>query len=262
MLQTYMDAWHACATDTLALLGELDETAWSTPTDLPGWSVGDVAAHLAHLEAVGAGLETDDGPVAAGSVLAADYTARGVEARRGRDRAVVIEELQRAVETRAEQLVELPADPQARADRAPAGVPWSWETLLRNRCVDMWTHEQDVRRAVGRPGGLDSPAAVVTTHSLASAMPYVLGKKVGAPAGTSVRWILTGGVPLDIGAAVGDDGRAHSTLPDEPTAGLRMTSEAFAVLAAGRRGPDAVEVGIDGDADLGRRVLELMAVTF
>ena len=47
-------------------------------------------------------------------------------------------------------------------------------------------HEQDVRRAVDRPGDMDSAAARHTAEYLAESLGYVLGKKVGAPAGTSL----------------------------------------------------------------------------
>lgn len=262
MLQTYVDAWRDSVHATIELLDGLDDEAWRTPTDLPGWTVGDVAAHLAHLEAVICGHAEDAGPQVESTTLASDYTEAGVQERRGRPRTEVVEELRAAVAARCDQLATVPEDPKARADRPPAGAPWNWETMLRNRCVDAWCHEQDIRRAIDVPGGLDTAGAVVTTHSLAFAMPFVLGKKVGAPAGTAVCWILTGGVPMEIGATVGDDGRAHGGVPENPTTTLRMTAETFTVLAAGRRGPGAVEIAVDGDADLAHRVLEQMAVTF
>lgn len=264
MLQTYVDAWIASARDTIDLLDGLDDAAWETLTDLPGWTVHDVAAHLAHLEAVTAGLLVDEPPATAtpGGIASA-YTEAGVEARRGTSRDDVMAELRSGVDTRARQLAEhLPSDPSARADHTPAGVGWTWDTMLRNRTVDMWCHEQDLRRAVGRPGGLDSPAAVVTTHTFSLAMPFVLGKKVGATTGTSVLWDLTGPVAMQVGATVGDDGRARPGVPGSPTATLRLSSEAFAVLAAGRRRPGAVDVEVSGDVDLAHRVLEQMAVTF
>jgi uncharacterized protein (TIGR03083 family) len=264
MLQTYVDAWRASVHDVIALLEDLDDAAWATPTDLPGWTVADVAAHLAHLEAVTAGLVTDDAPATASpGGLESAYTEAGVEARRGRTREEVLDELRRAVAVRAERFDQaLPSDATARAEHTPAGVGWTWDTMLRNRTVDVWCHEQDVRRAVDRPGGLDSPAAHITTHTFAAAMPYVLGKKVGAVAGTSVLWDLTGPIGLQVGATVGDDGRARPGAPDAPTATLTMTSDTFAVLAAGRRRPGAVDVEVAGDADIAHRVLEQMAVTF
>lgn len=263
MLQTYVDAWLASAHDTIALLEDLDDTAWATPTDLPGWTVADVAAHLAHLEAVAAGLVADEAPTATSPRgIASAYTEAGVQARRGLPREQVLEELRRSVTVRAERFAQgLPEDPTARAEHTPPGVGWTWETLLRNRTVDTWCHEQDVRRAVDRPGGLDSPAAQVTTHTFAAAMPYVLGKKVGAVAGTSVLWDLTGPITLPVGATVGNDGRARPGVPEAPHATMTMPSDTFAVLAAGRRRPGAVDVRATGDLDLAHRVLEQMAVT-
>ena len=79
--------------------------------------------------------------------------------------------------------------PTRRPTRAPSptvifgGVGWDWRTLLRNRPLDVWMHEQDVRRAVDRPGGMDSAAARHTAEYLAESLGYVLAKRVGAPAG-------------------------------------------------------------------------------
>jgi hypothetical protein len=92
-------------------------------------------------------------------------------------------------------------------------------------------------------------------------MPFVLGKRVAPPVGTSVVWRITGEVPMEIGAIIGDDGRAASTVADEPNATLTMTNEAFTVLGAGRRTPDQVDVEIHGDEQLGRAVLETMVLT-
>ena len=163
------------------------------------------------------------------------------------------------VARRAESLAVLP-DPQAAAVNTPAGVEWTWEVALRNRVIDLWSHEQDIRRATGLPGGLDALGAHVTSATFAAALPYVLGRKAGAPAGSVVRWVVTGPVPLDTTIGVGDDGRARPT-DAVPDATVRMDTEAFTVLGAGRRTPDAVDVEIEGDRELAERVLRAMAVT-
>lgn len=260
-LEPFVQAWHGTADDLLDLLPSLSDDDWSQPTDLPGWTVHDVAAHLAHLEAVLAGHDTGQ-PVtrAGGRGPSADYTQAGVDARADRSPDELIDELRRSVEARVGRLDPLP-DPSTKPDTTPGGVDWTWEVLLRNRAIDMWAHEQDIRRAVGRPGSLGSGGAQVTTHSFAAGMPFVLGKRVAPPVGTSVVWRITGEVPLQIGAIIGDDGRAASGVPDDPTATLTLTSEAFTVLGAGRRGPDQVDVEIDGDEKLGRAVLDSMALT-
>ena len=72
----------------------------------------------------------------------------------------IINEIREAATTRHTALL---ADPPTDGDGASptpifGGVPWNWRTLLRNRPLDVWMHEQDVRRAVGRPGGMDTRA--------------------------------------------------------------------------------------------------------
>ena len=57
-LEPFVQAWHGTADDLLDLLPSLSDDDWSQPTDLPGWTVHDVAAHLAHREAVLAGHDT------------------------------------------------------------------------------------------------------------------------------------------------------------------------------------------------------------
>jgi hypothetical protein len=122
-------------------------------------------------------------------------------------------------------------------------------------------HEQDVRRAVGRPGGLDSAAARLTADYLLESLGLVLAKRVGAAEGTTLVAEVDGSAPVAF--VVGSDGRGSrlSDLPAEPTVCLAMSRETFVLLAGGRRPPDRVDVQVAGDLDLGRRVLAAMAVT-
>lgn len=260
LLPTYVEGWRLAATAVIDLAPTLDERELDLPTDCPGWSVRDVIAHLAHLEHV---LTQPPEPISDEVTVVSDYTEAGVEARRGTPIADVVDELRTAVEHRAAALETLPEDPSAPAPVTPGGVPWSWDTLLRNRCIDVWVHEQDIRRAIDRPGNLGSPGAHVVSHSFAAGMTYVLGKKVGALVGTSALWQVTGEVPFTVGAVIGDDGRAHrDDAIDDPDVTLTMSTEAFTVLAAGRRTPDQVAVDVEGDADLGARILAAMTLTF
>ena len=54
-LQHLVEVWHRSAQDVIALLRSLGDADWSTDTDLPGWNVRAIAAHLAHLESELAG---------------------------------------------------------------------------------------------------------------------------------------------------------------------------------------------------------------
>ena len=78
--------------------------------------------------------------------------------------------------------------------------------LLRNRPLDVWMHEQDVRRAVGRPGGLDTEPARHTAEYLAESLGFVLAKKVGAEPGTTLVLEMEGSEPFAFTVEIG---RAH-----------------------------------------------------
>jgi hypothetical protein len=65
---------------------------------------------------------------------------------------------------------------------------------------------------------------------------------------------------------VGEDGRA-APVPDEadeaaaPTTAVTLTPEDFVVLGGGRRGAEHTRPVIEGDEELGRRLLASLAVT-
>lgn len=259
-----VQTWSASAQAVLDLADTLSTHDLTLPTDLPGWTVGDVLAHLAHLESELAGNEPvlaaeDAIPGDAADDPFRSYTERGVAARRGRSSQQIRAELQAAVrDLRVTLVAPDPAPP-------PEGFPrpgTTWQALLRDRIVDFWMHEQDIRRAVGRPGGWDSPGARHTIGTFAAALPFVVGKKVRPPAGTSVSWVVTGPTPpIDVTIRMDDDARARSVSGVEPDVRLVMSSEAFVLLAGGRRTPEQVSVEIDGDPDLGAACLAAMTVT-
>jgi uncharacterized protein (TIGR03083 family) len=262
LLAAYVAAWKGCAADVEELLLALDEADWARDTDCPGWTVRDVAAHLAALESELAGAP---GPrmdqVAAATNVTTAYTQAGIEERRDRTPQQLIDEFTEAVQRRAAELdADPPTDPKASPPRNPGGVGWDWQTLLRNRVVDLWVHEQDIRRAVDRPGDLDTPAAEIVTATFLAALPYVIGKRAGAEPGTTVVVVVDG---RELAYEVDGDGRCRpaDTTPESPTARLEMDAETLAVLAAGRRDPLTVDVGVDGDRELAERILQGMAVT-
>ena len=82
-------------------------------------------------------------------------------------------------------MAEPPTDPWGQPPVTFGGIPWDWRTLLRNRPLDVWMHEQDIRRAIGRPGGMDSAAAKHTADYLADSLPLVVAKRVAALQGAA-----------------------------------------------------------------------------
>jgi hypothetical protein len=141
------------------------------------------------------------------------------------------------------------------------GVNWSWERLLRNRPLDVWMHEQDVRRAIGRSGGLDSPAAQHTTDYLLESLGLVLAKRAAAPSGTTLVAEVEGSAPVAFVVDADRRGVPLEHVPDRPTIRLSMSRESFILLAGGRRTPADVPVEVDGDEGLATVALGVMAVT-
>lgn len=266
-LRRYVETWSVTCDETVALLRSLDADDWERPTDLPGWDVKAVAAHLAHLEAELAGEPQPDVEVPELAHVTSPmsvYTEAGPIARRDVDPQAVVDELERCVGMRrAELAANPPIDGRQAPPVRPSGVPWDWDwgTLLSHRVVDVWMHQQDVRRAVGRPGGLETPGAAHTVGVFARALGFVVGKKVGAPPGTVVAVDVLGLKAFAV--RVGDDGRAvpvdHTT---EATTRISLGVEEYTVLSGGRRGPGSVAVDVTGDDELAGRVLAALAVTF
>lgn len=264
LLAGYIAIWKRACADFIALGRSLTPEELELETDLEGWDVFDNISHTAHLEHVLATGEEETIAVEEAAhikSITGIYTEQGVVARRGRGIGSVLDELEAAVAARSAMLEsDPPTDAAAMPPRTPGGVPWNNETLLGNRPLDIWMHEQDIRRAIGRPGGYDSPAAAHTIRRLAGGLPLVLGKRVSPSAGTSLRIDLSDAA-TSMGAVMGEDGRATFAVLDDPTARLTMSAEAFVVLAGGRRTPDRVEVGIEGDEVLAKALLDNLAIT-
>ena len=126
--------------------------------------------------------------------------------------------------------------------------------LLSNRPVDVWMHEQDIRRAIGRPGGYSSPAAAHVMGVFGQALPMVGRQARRTPVGTTSPWRCPtpswpglSGSARTVGRPVADAAT--------PTTTVRLSPEDFVVLAGGRRTPEATDAEIEGDEDLGHRLL-------
>ncbi len=265
-MQPEIDTWWQAVNAFADLLDELDDADWHRPTDLPGWDVHAVAAHTAHLEHLTAGgRHTDvafDRPAHVRSDMGM-FTEAGVLARADRTPAELVDEIRTSAHTRHEALqADPPTDPDAPAIGLFGAIGWSTRTLLRNRPLDVWMHEQDVRRAVGRPGGLDSAAAAHTVDYLSENLGYVLAKRLKASPGTSFVLHVEGHEPRT--ATVRGDGRGAVAAGADAgsDATLVLDREAFVVAAGGRRPVSLDEARtVEGDEDLAARFLAALAVT-
>ena len=248
-----------CFASITELCATLTEAEWKTPTDCPGWSVQDNLSHLIGIERVLEGMPPTShkaAPVAHVKNPIGEANENEIDSRRHLSGAEVLTEWE---EIAAKRLASLHSANDEYFD-APAMTPTGPGTVgdfLSIRVLDSWVHEQDMRRAVGKPGNLGGPSAEHTVDRLLRTVPIVVGKRAGTAEGASVVIDITGGVQRHVVCTV-SGGRA-SVVADEPHAPqvrITLDIEAFVVLATGRVTAESLgdRVSYAGDADHGRKI--------
>lgn len=238
----------------------LTEVEWKQPTEVPRWTVQD---HLSHLIGIEKMLEGDPPVAHRADDLAhvknpiGEMNEHEVDARRGRTGAEVLAEWDDIAARRLATLRNADDAYFAQETMTPTG-PGTVADFLHIRVLDCWVHQQDMRRAVGRPGHLDGPAAEHTIDRLLRTLPIVVGKRARAPEGSTVVIELTGPVHRLVPITV-TGGRAAvvDRFDGEPLATLRLDSEVFVMLATGR-GDAAVlsdRWSAQGDTALGEAIV-------
>jgi uncharacterized protein (TIGR03083 family) len=240
---------------------------WDRSTECPGWSVKDLVSHMIGTERSLLGdpeppeLAEPAPPHVRNGVGAGNE--RWVAARRARPGADVLAEFGEVTATRLAQLGASPPERFEEAGPSPVGVV-PYREFMAVRVMDCWVHEQDIRVAVGCPRRVEGRPAALALDRIASAMPFVVGKRAGAPEGSSVRFEVQGpgGRRLEV---VVREGRAGfvDALDAPPTATLTMSTDAFWRLGCGRIGAETAFAeglaAVGGDDALGRAVLGSMA---
>jgi uncharacterized protein (TIGR03083 family) len=242
------------------LCASLTDAEWDAQTECPGWSVKDNLSHVIGTESMllGRPAPTHDpgekpwvkNPPGASNEIQVDY-------RRSRPPQQVLEEFREVVAERTKVLDALTDEDLDAESWTPIG-PGKVRDLLAIRTMDCWVHEQDIRRAIGKRGGLDNDVARHAFGRHSSALPFVVGKKVAPPEGTTVVFDVEG-----IGKTAVEMRSPRASAiepPDEPTVRLSMDLETFNRLCCGRGDNAEVSkaVRIDGDEALGRNVLASM----
>lgn len=262
-----IDIWQG-ELDTIAALADtLDDDQWLAMTPCPGWTVGDLVAHMTDIEQM---LARDPRPEhepdwsalphATGDI--GRFTEVGVDWRRAWAKADVIEELRATARSRRATLDAISDGGEV---LSPFGRPTTVERLLRMRILDAWVHEQDIRAAVDQPGGMDSDAAILTLKQFIGGLPKVWAKQAQAPAGSTVHLVIADvGRGVEAWASVGADGQGVICDPvPDPTVTVTLAWADYLALSAGRvAAPSAIDrVTLAGDAALGARLLESMTQT-
>lgn len=237
------------------LVRELADDEWDRTTGCPGWTVRDQVAHVVSLEALLAGEPfPSDHQLPDGLPHVRDEVGRFMEVlvdvRRGRSAADLVAELEDVFVRRRDQL----ARHTDIAEEAPSLLGGT-QPLFRTlpiRVTDLYSHEQDVRRAVQRPGHVTGPAPEVTVDRFAKGLAATLPERVDAEA--TVRFEIDGEPGRTVTVELGSGGGALLRLP--------VTVAQFVALGGGRSdAPGVDDLDVDGDRELARRVLAACGLT-
>jgi uncharacterized protein (TIGR03083 family) len=250
-----------------ALANSLDDGRTMLTTGCPGWTVRDHIAHITDLESILIGRPRVDHAVPEGLPYIRNqpgiFMEIGIDARRSMPLPALVAEYR---EVTAERLARLATLEDSQLDEMGRGFfgESKVRSLLAIRVFDLWSHEQDIRRALSDPGGLDGIPAAHSRERMLMGAGNQLQERIGPPAGTSLVFDVTGP-----GGAVrsitfdGARGRAGPELPDSPASTLRLDLPTLTVLACGRTDDPGARsrVIVEGDQNLARLVLEDLAVT-
>jgi len=257
--------------DLLDLLRSLGPGEWDLPTVAPLWRVRDVAAHLLDTALRKLSLVRDSWLVEKAEIRSsADLVAlvnrlnhEGVAVYRRLSPAVLIDLMSVACEQSATFHEGL--DPFA---PAMFGVSWAGEMTSLNwfdtarELTERWHHQQQIRLATGRPGGMSREVALPVLDCFLRGLPFAF-REVEAPVGTTVAV----GVPGECGGlwllARADSGwRFVDRLVDQPAA--RVTIPAEVAWKLFTKGCDASwarsGIVVEGDPALADRALGLIAI--
>jgi uncharacterized protein (TIGR03083 family) len=263
--QDIVDKLERVWTSIAGLCAPFSEREWKTPTDCPKWSVQDHLAHIIGTESRFLGRQPPQHTPQDMRHVKNDigkFNEVWVDSRRSWPGAKVLTEFQEVTGERLRVLRTMNEADFSQPTQTPIG-PGTVRDFMHIRIFDCWVHEQDMRRAVGRPGHLDGPVAEHSVGRIATALPFVVGKKAQAPNGVTVVFAVTGpaGRTLPIGVE-GGRARVLDTPPARPTVRLTMDVETLNCLGCGRWDPNNVlsagKVQIAGDQGLGETIVRQM----
>jgi uncharacterized protein (TIGR03083 family) len=245
------------------LLRSLTAADWDAPVDPPefaGWTVGDLVAHLATVQAyfahqLGAAVADIPERDPANDVR----TAAAITRHRRLTPADAIAELETC-------LAAVDDDVARAGDPADRPIVW-WgaeatvNQILVVRAFELWVHAADIARAVGRPEPIPSAPSLRTMSNLATTLTPIMCEVAGtlAPLATGawVRFDLTGpgGATHDIALD-----RGAPTPSGAPTATLAIGIVDYCRAVANRIDPDALPHQVSGDTRIAEAVIASLPV--
>src|SRR4051812_18965130 len=249
--------------ELLDVVGALTSAEWAAPTECPAWSVKGIALHVLgddlsllsrQRDEEASGVAIEPGASFDELFVALDrFNEQWVSAASFLSPLIVIELLTRAGEWT--HLYYGTVD----GDRVGEVVSWigpdpapHW-LLAAREYWERWIHQQQIRRAVGRPGLHESRFVVPAVAVAMRGFPQGLAA-FPAPAGTAVTLAITDAA--DASWTVGCDGQTwtlYDGAPDDPTVRFAIDLDT-AALVFSRALTSAELTGRlqpEGDSDLG-----------
>lgn len=247
----------------------LSEEEWQLPTECPDWTVQDLVAHMTGIECVLLGRPAPEHvPARAGTLpnAIAERNEVHVDYRRSQLGRMVLEEFREVTADRLRALRSLGEEAFSQRSWTPIGTG-TYRDLMQMRIFDCYVHEQDIRRAIGRPGNLDGFLASHALRSAAILIGRVLGERVHLLEGTTFVLNVTGAMSERWGyVARGTCLHPLPEIPASPSLELSLDFETFLRLVCGRIAPQVAlaehRVCIEGDSVLGLAVLTHLNVLF
>ena len=241
--------------------------SYDAATPCPGWSVRDVLSHLLGFEVMLHGGAVPDyrgewpsyvrNPI--GEINEAFVAAHRHEP--GRE---VLDQFRDATRRSLRALRELDDAGWERVGWSPEGEQ-PYHRFQEMRVLDSWIHLQDIRDALLQPEDDHGPGEEIVINRFESSLPYVIGKKMKAPEGTTVLVNLSGRLARTILIGIAD-GRAaplgSSAMP--PTLEITTPVALFWRRAAGRIGAQAFlgasATDVRGNRELAERFAEALSI--
>lgn len=233
------------------LLATLSPLEWDAPT-IEGWTVKGLVTHLVAVEEY-FGRQLGLWPLEIDEALEADHLAMTrafVASWAGRSSTEVLARWRELTGAIIAHLGSL----EREAGRRPIHFHFldtSLSTVLITRVFEVWTHDEDIRRATGRPLAAPEPDRLRRMSRIAvPSMPFGLAMGGFDASGRTARIVLTGA-----GGGTWDTPLGLGETPGEPEATIVLDVVDYCRLAAQRLAPDEVRFTAEGDEWLARQVL-------
>jgi len=236
------EAYRRAASAFYASLCSLSEADWRTPV-LRGLDIQGLVGHLIGVEDDVHRCVSGDPAVAhAGHV---ESTQAAAMAQAGRAPAGTRADWRRA----ADRTLELVRSADARTEVAMHGMRLPLCALLVVRAFELWTHENDIRRAAGWAAAIPDPSALRLMTELAARLLPHAASRAGLTDPVDVRLVLTGpgGGTWDL--TVGGDA------PVPAAVSIVTDAVGFCRLVANRVTPADLDVHVTGDPGQATAVL-------